>query len=400
MTNSLRDRGAKTWLIGEAVDAAPMHHRAAHVRAPHWRVASRLRDCDSRRAAPPCQHQPETNMKLPQLRAWAGALGLASFSATAAVSLPALNVDPAGITVSGLSSGGVMAINLGYAYSATFRGVGIFAATPYLCQYHYHYTSCQNKNVISQAMLDTMQASIDSWSGGVIDSKANVATQKIYLFTGKKDNTVGVNPMLAVQDQYADNGVPSVTLVQAANVGHVFPTDFNSTGNNPCSTSLPPYISNCSYDGAKAALTQFYGTLLPRNNAPAAANYREFDQREFTANMGMSNTGWVYVPASCAAGTQCKLHVALHGCTQDHATIGTKFVKNTGYTRWADTNNMIVLFPQARADLNVYPTVASGMQSNANACWDTVGFYGANYAQKSGAQLSAIKAMVDRLRGL
>src|SRR5690606_16444607 len=136
----------------------------------------------------------------------------------------------------------------------------------------------------------------------------------------------------------------------------------------------------------------------PRNNAPAAANYLEFDQREFTANMGMANTGWVYVPSTCAAGTPCKLHVALHGCTQDHATIGTKFVKNTGYTRWADTNNIIVLFPQARADLNVYPTVASGMQSNANACWDTVGFYGANYAHKSGAQLSAIKAMVERLR--
>ncbi len=58
---------------------------------------------------------------------------------------------------------------------------------------------------------------------------------------------------------------------------------------------------------------------------------------------------------------------------------------------------MIVLFPQARVDLNMYPTVASGMQNNANGCWDTVGFYGFNYAQKGGVQLAAIKAMVDRL---
>jgi len=311
--------------------------------------------------------------------------------------LPALNVDTTNITVSGLSSGGVMAINLGYAYSATFRGVGIFAATPYLCQYHHDYNACQNKNVISPAMQATMQTTIDNWSGGAIESKANVATQSVYLFTGTKDNTVGVNPMLAVQEQYTNNGVPSVNLIQASNTGHVFPTDFASAGNNPCSTSFTPYISNCSYDGAKAVLSQFYGALQPRNNAPAEANYREFNQREFTGNLGMADMGWVYVPATCAVNAKCKLHVAFHGCTQNYATIGSKFVKNTGYTRWADTNNIIVLFPQSRVDLNVYPTVASGMQSNANGCWDTVGFYGFNYAQKGGAQLSAIKAMVDRL---
>ena len=336
-------------------------------------------------------------MKFAKRPAIAASLCFAGLAATAAVPLPALNVDTTDITVSGLSSGGVMAINLGYAYSATFRGVGIFAATPYLCQYHYQYGSCQNKNIITQTMLDTMQTTINNWSGGAIDNKANVATQKVYLFTGKKDNTVGVNPMLAVQEQYADNGVPSVNLIQASNTGHVFPTDFTSAGNNPCATSFTPYISNCSYDGAKAVLTQFYGALQPRNNAPAAANYREFNQREFTNNLGMADTGWVYVPASCGALNKCKLHVAMHGCTQNYATIGDKYLKNTGYTRWADTNNMIVLFPQARADVNVYPTVASGMQSNPNACWDTVGFYGFNYAQKGGVQLSAIKAMVDRL---
>ncbi len=327
----------------------------------------------------------------------AGAFCFAPLPGMAAVPLPALNVDPTQVTVSGLSSGGVMSVNLGYAYSATFSGVGVFAATPFLCQYHYAYEKCQNKNVITAAMLDTMQTTINSWSGGPIDNKSNVANQKIYLFTGTKDNTVGVNPMLALQQQYANNGVPSVNLIQAANTGHVFPTDFTSASNNPCSTSFTPYISNCSYDGAKAVLTQFYGALQPRNNAPAATNYREFNQREFTGNPGMADTGWVYVPATCAADAKCKLHVALHGCTQNYASIGDKFIRNTGYTRWADTNNIIVLFPQAKADLNVYPTVASGLQSNVNACWDTVGLYGFNYAQKGGVQLSAIKAMIDRL---
>jgi len=337
-------------------------------------------------------------MKLPKTaRLAAGALCCAPLVAGAVVSLPALNVDTANITVSGLSSGGVMAVNLGYAYSATFRGVGVFAATPYLCQYHYPYQNCQNNNTITPAMLQTMQATIDNWSGGAIDATSNVATQQVYLFTGTKDATVGVNPMLALQAQYLDNGVPQVSLVQSANTAHVFPTDFNAVGNNPCAASLPPYIANCKYDGAKAVLTKFYGPLNPRSNTPAAANYLEFSQREFTANPGMSDTGWVYVPAACAARTKCKLHVAMHGCTQNYATIGDRYLKNTGYTRWANTNQIIVLFPQARVDPTLYQTPANGLVGNPNGCWDTVGFYGANYAQKSGAQLSAIKAMVTRL---
>ena len=326
----------------------------------------------------------------------AAALCFASL-AQAVVSLPALNVDTTNITVSGLSSGGVMAVNMGYAYSATFRGVGVFAGTPYLCQYIYPYANCQNNNTISPSMLATMQSEIDAWSGNAIDDKSNVTTQKVYLFVGTKDSTVGPNPMLALQTQYLNNGVPQVPLVQASNAAHVFPTDFSVFGDNPCGTSLTPYIANCKYDGAKAVLSQFYGSLQPRNNAPAASNYVEFNQREFTSNPGMGDTGWVYVPAACAAGAQCKLHVAFHGCTQAYTSIGDKFVKNTGYTRWADTNNIIVLFPQAHADANSYSTVASGVQNNANGCWDTVGFYGADYAQKSGVQLSAVKAMVDRL---
>ena len=327
----------------------------------------------------------------------ASALCLTTVAAQAVVTLPALNVDTANITVSGLSSGAVMAINLGYAYSATFKGVGIFAGTPYACQGHYVYTACQNNNVITASMLSTMQADINNWSGTAIDNKANVQSQQVYLFTGTKDTTVGPNPMLAVQSQYVSNGADQVSLIQRSNTAHVFPTDFSASGNNPCAVSLTPYISNCNYDGATAVLTQFYGTLLPRNNAPAATNYFEFNQREFTANLGMASSGWVYAPASCAVGTKCKLHVAFHGCTQNYASIGDKFVKNTGYTRWADTNNIIVLFPQAQADNNAYSTPANGTVSNPNACWDTVGFYGANYAQKAGAQLSAIKAMVDRI---
>ncbi len=317
----------------------------------------------------------------------------------AAVPLPAYNVDTTQITVSGLSAGGFMANQLGHAYSSTFKGVGVFAAGPYMCAGHSNYTACMYNASISAGMLSTMQADINNWSGTANDDKAFVAAQKVYMFVGNSDYTVGPNPMNALQTQYTNNGVPAANLeyVKRASTAHVFPTDFDGSGNNACSSSASPYISNCGYDGAKAALTRFYGTLAARNNAPAASNYIEFDQGAFTSNPGMAATGWLYVPASCASGTQCKLHVALHGCQQSHATIGDKFIKNTGYTRWADTNHIIVLFPQAKVDSSSRATSASGSLANPNGCWDWIGWYGSNFAQKAGTQQAAIKAMVDQL---
>lgn len=327
----------------------------------------------------------------------ASALAACALAAHAVTSLPALNVDTANITVSGMSSGAAMAVQVGYADSATFKGVGVFAGSPYACQGHYVYTSCQNNSTITSTMLATMQHDIDTASGSLIDDKANVAAQKVYLFVGTSDTTVGPHPMLAVQTQYANNGVALSGLIQRANTAHVFPTDFNGTGDNACALSLSPYIANCGYDGAKAVLTQFYGALNPRNDAPPAAQYVEFSQREFTSNLGMAATGWVYIPVACASGDKCRLHVVFHGCAQDYASIGDKFIKNTGYTRWADTNHIIVLFPQTQADHAYYATPANGTATNAGSCWDTLGFYGADYARRGGAQISAVKAMVDRL---
>jgi poly(3-hydroxybutyrate) depolymerase len=311
------------------------------------------------------------------------------------------NIDTGKISVSGLSSGGFMANQLGVAYSSTFMGVGIFAAGPYNCAGLNNYTACMYNASISASQLGAMQASIDSYSSsGAIDPKSNIANQKIFIFVGTSDYTVGPNPTDALQTQYLNNGVPagSISYVKRSGAAHVLPTDFDSTGNNACASSTSPYISNCGYDGAGAVLTQIYGALSPRNNAPAAANYIEFDQTPYTAgNPGMASTGWLYVPASCASGTQCKLHVVLHGCQQSTDKIGDKFVRNTGFSRWADTNNMVLLFPQTKVDNNTHPTTKSVSLANANACWDWIGWYGNNFAQKSGTQMAAIKAMVDRI---
>lgn len=51
-----------------------------------------------------------------------------------AATLPSYNADPKSVSVSGLSSGGFMAVQLGVAYSGTFQtGFGVFAGGPYDC---------------------------------------------------------------------------------------------------------------------------------------------------------------------------------------------------------------------------------------------------------------------------
>ena len=65
----------------------------------------------------------------------ATALSLAACAATgSAASLGAYNVHPDSVSVSGLSSGGFFAAQLGVAYSDLFKtGFGVFAGGPYDC---------------------------------------------------------------------------------------------------------------------------------------------------------------------------------------------------------------------------------------------------------------------------
>lgn len=58
----------------------------------------------------------------------------AALLAVAAGALNAYNVDPSSVSVSGISSGGFFAVQLGVAYSDVFPvGFGAFAGGPYDC---------------------------------------------------------------------------------------------------------------------------------------------------------------------------------------------------------------------------------------------------------------------------
>ena len=95
----------------------------------------------------------------------------------------------------------------------------------------------------------------------------------------------------------------------------------------------------------------------------------------------MADEGYAYVPRACET-ERCRVHVAFHGCRQGAETIGERFVREAGYNRWADSNRLIVLYPQAIARYFwIY---------NPRGCWDWWGYTGTNYATKEGAQIRAV----------
>lgn len=182
-------------------------------------------------------------------------------------------------------------------------------------------------------------ANMKSWSGNQIDTTANLAQRKVYLQVGSSDTTVGPNPMHALQSQLSNfASSANMTFVTTSGAAHTFPTDFDGSGDNACGSALSPYISNCGYDGAGGVLKWLLGNLKARNTGTLSGQTVSFSQTGSYGASGMDTTGYLYIPAACQTGkTVCTLHVALHGCLQSYSQIGSKYIDNTGFNKWAGT---------------------------------------------------------------
>ncbi|MGH8809644.1 MAG: extracellular catalytic domain type 2 short-chain-length polyhydroxyalkanoate depolymerase [Noviherbaspirillum sp.] len=322
------------------------------------------------------------------------ALLAASLHAQAApVTLAAYNVDVSQTSVSGLSSGGFMALQLHVAFSSTFKaGAGIVAGGPFYCAEGSVVNAtgrCMAATATSKPPTSSLITTTNTWaSQGSIDPTSNLTNSKVYLFSGSLDSTV--KPLVMNEaNNYYKNYVNNANIFYKNNIAaeHAMVTDYFGSA---CSTKASPYINNCNFDLAGEILKWIYGPLNAKNTGTLGGSFVEFNQSDFIASPtthGMANTGWAYVPANCGASQACKLHVAVHGCQQDPTKIQDKYYKSTGYNKWADSNNMIVLYPQT----------APSSTGNPNGCWDWWGYDDPNYAKKSGRQMAAIKGMVDKV---
>ena len=311
-------------------------------------------------------------------------------AAPAAAPLPALNIAKSEVTVSGLSSGAFMAVQLHVAYSETFRkGAAAVGGGPYLCAENSTFNALVRCRWLP-AWLPTARLVIATRqlaATGEIDRPDHLKDSRVFLFSGQRDDTVKTGVVDALARYYA-SFVPASNIAYRKDVpaGHGMVNDQHG---NRCETSEPPYIVNCGLDLAGLLLQHLYGPLQARSaSEPAPGNYLEFDQRPFASGKSLADTGWAYILAACQQGgaTLCRLHVALHGCRQNTTAVQQGFVKLAGYNRWADSNAIVVLYPQTGA-------------GGTNGCWDWWGYESALYATPKGPQMAAIKAMVDRLRG-
>ncbi|MFE0648408.1 fibronectin type III domain-containing protein [Streptomyces sp. NPDC059534] len=337
-------------------------------------------------------------MKIRQLvvavLATVGIAGTAVGGATAAVpeptpgSLQQYNIGSA--YVSGLSSGGFMANQMHVAYSDVFKGAGIFSAGPYDCAQNNLNTAlygCMDTLMARKTPAQLEQLTRDRAAAGKVDPVANLAGDKVWLFHGTNDSTVkeAVNDDLATY--YRDLGA-DVVYDDTSPSGHAW---VSPLGPNSCSTTDSPYINNCGGDPVKDMLTHLFGSVAPAGSSALTGKLVKFDQSAYTPGgspsaISMGNEGFAYVPQSCQSGASCKLMVTLHGCYQYYGLVGNALMDKGYLNEYADTNDMIVLYPQTTT-----------MSGNPRGCWDWWGYKSADYAQKSGPQMTAVMNMAKAL---
>lgn len=313
-----------------------------------------------------------------------------AFAAAAADALPALHAEPSGVTVSGVSSGGYMAVQMHVAHSASVAGAGVIAGGPYYCaqgSVFAAYFNCMTPGWWTPLpRTATLKEQTDALSlSRQIDSVRHLENSRAWLFAGGNDHTVHREVVEGLRDFYAAYNV-QVTLVADKPAGHAMVTD---TRGNKCGASEPPFIVDCDYDAAGVLLQSLLGKLKTRA-AKLTGRLVPFDQSPYgSADASMDATGFVYIPERCAK-ERCRIHVAFHGCHQGASDVGEEFVRDAGYNEWADTNDLIVLYPQAIKRFSPFAW-------NPRGCWDWWGYTGADYHTQSGAQVRAVKAMLDRL---
>ena len=325
-----------------------------------------------------------------------------------ASALPALQVDLRQTTVSGLSSGGFMAAQFAVAFSATVSGAGIVAGGPYYCAsqpgrfpfiayLNNALSTCMNPGNAQVSPPDAaglLRAAQDFARDKLIDDTANLQRQRIYLFSGTKDQTVTRPVVEQVARFYQLAGTPArnIRFADTVAAGHAIITD--SLRENACDATEPPFINNCGFMQARDILQHLYPDLRPPS-ATLNGKLIAFNQRGFirSSYSSMGNTGYAYIPAACNSES-CRVHVVFHGCLQTTQAIGEQFYTRTGYNQVADANRIVVLYPQVEPS-PVYPY-------NPKGCWDFWGYTSINpldpgFYRKSGTQMEAVKNMLDRL---
>jgi hypothetical protein len=281
------------------------------------------------------------------------------------------------------------------AFSDRIMGLGHYQAAPYGCSKSPNTNVCTTSpsGLSVDLMVDYLQESSDS---GSIANATFLRSRPVWVQSGTRDSVVYplVNEKAAeLYRTFSDN----VAFDAGAGAQHAFLTD--GYGGcpvcNSCSALRTPFINDCDYDMPGAMFQHLYGgTLLPRVT-PNNEHIVEIDQSLYfppntsDRDLGMNTRAFVYVPEGCRSNaSSCSIHVMYHGCNSGvDSPVGTSIITYGGFNSWAESNNILVLYPQAYA----------------TNCWDWTGRVTPNrntdYDTKDSLQANTVNRMVDGLRG-
>ncbi|MEQ8822942.1 MAG: poly(3-hydroxybutyrate) depolymerase [Filomicrobium sp.] len=320
--------------------------------------------------------------------------------------LPAIAVKLEGTTLSGLSSGAYMVGQFQLAHADIVTGAAIVAGGPYGCAESAFSGIVPDIGVkflsasraASGCMLDTLalygvpdpkalaERAQKFAEEGRIGAISDIVNDRIYIFSGTNDQVVKPRIVGTTVDFFRQLGVPEANIKAVMDIpaGHaVITMDKGSS----CSVNAAPYIVDCDYDQIGAIFNHLYGSAkTPGGNA--TGRFVTFDQQAFAEdlrNVSLTPNAVVYIPRACQRG-RCRVHVAFHGCQQNRNSVEAAFIRDTGYARWADANDIVVLFPEVQKS-----------PFNPMGCWDWWGYSGRDYLTRDAPQIQAVRRMLDRL---
>ncbi len=328
-------------------------------------------------------------------------------------------------SISGLSSGAFMTVQMHIAHSKSFVGAGVIAGGPYRSAETFLGAaptapmSCVlNSLYIAMTPLTASTAPDVSRLVSLtketqaIDDLQNLKKQRLYIFTGTEDKVVNQHAVHATRKYYETLGVSAdnILFVDDVPAGHSIIT--TNPEDSPLSTNQPPYINKGDYFQSHKILEHIYGNLEAPAQKPEGKLIR-FDQTVFfkdEANYSsMSPFAYAYIPSKVESGDAQALgvHLVMHGCkqgyeytnfvngkadTNNQPPFGDRYICTTGYIEMAESNNILLLFPQVGGDDN------NDVQ-NPEGCWDWWGYTSdsdanPDYYSQDAVQIKAIHKML------
>jgi len=315
--------------------------------------------------------------------------------------LPRLAVNPSGISVLGVSSGGYMATQLAVAWPSRFVGLGVAAAGPWACA-RGSLGLALGQCMGTQRGLPDLAELQDRYEAYVrrdlVGEPAALADLQVFVWHGGEDETVdpALGQLLVEQFRdWLDAPEDQLAFVASEQAGHGWP--LAARARTPvdvmtdCRGGGGTHLLACDLDIAGKMLRWLHGDMASPAPGQPDGELLAFDQADFDAR-GLGDTGYLFVPQECADGG-CDLSVALHGCSMSVEQVDEAFVRHSGLNEWAAANDRVVLYPQAETSL-----------PNPQGCWDWWGFAESTWQldplhdSRQGSQTRALMAMIEHLQ--